>query len=212
MLLDPAEFAMGAIRDGHVRIGDVVVVFGMGAIGLVAIQMLRDMGLERLIAIDPLPARRELAERLGADATIDPMTCDVGLEIKMMSGKRGADVVIDLSGSQHALQAAFRGVAYGGTIAEAAFPAPYAAGFDLGGEAHMNSANLVFSRACSEPNRDYPRWSEARIASNCHRLIAEGKLRGDDIITPVVGFKDLVEEYPKIASEPNRCVKLGVAF
>ena len=37
--LDPADFALGAVRDGHVRIGDAVAVFGMGAIGLMAVQL-----------------------------------------------------------------------------------------------------------------------------------------------------------------------------
>lgn len=212
MMLDPAEFAIGAIRDGHVRFGDVVAVFGMGAIGLTAVQILRMSGVERLIAIDPLPARRLLAEKFGADMTLDPASCDVGLELKLATEKRGPDVIIDFSGSQHALQQAFRGVAYGGTIVAGSFPPPYGSGFDLGAESHMNLPTLVFSRAQSDPNRDYPRWSEARILANCHRLVREGKLKGEDVVTPVVDFDDLLEEYPRIASEPNRCVKLGVRF
>lgn len=212
VMLDPAEFAIGAIRDGHVRFGDVVAVFGMGAIGLAAVQLLRITGVERLIAIDPLPARRQLAEKLGADLTLDPTGCDVGLELKLASGKRGPDVIIDFSGSQHALQQAFRGLAYGGTIVAGSFPPPYGPGFDLGAESHMNLPTLIFSRAQSDPNRDYPRWSEARIIDNCHRLIQEGKLKGEDVVTPIVDFDDLLEEYPRIASEPNRCVKLGVSF
>ena len=39
--LDPTDFALGAVRDGHVRIGDAVAVFGMGAIGLMALQLAR---------------------------------------------------------------------------------------------------------------------------------------------------------------------------
>lgn len=212
VMLDPAEFAIGAIRDGHVRFGDVVAVFGLGAIGLATVQLLRITGVSRLIAIDPLPARRQLAEKFGADLTLDPTNCDVGLELKLATAKRGPDVIIDFSGSQHALQQAFRGVAYGGTIVAGSFPPPYGAGFDLGAEAHMNLPILVFSRGQSEPNRDYPRWSEARILANCYRLIQQGKLRGEEVVTPIVDFDELLEEYPNIASEPNRCVKLGVRF
>ncbi|MHC4717024.1 MAG: MDR/zinc-dependent alcohol dehydrogenase-like family protein, partial [Planctomycetota bacterium] len=65
--LDPADFAFGAIRDGHVRVGDVVAVFGTGAIGLMAVQLARLAGAAMIIAAEPLPTRRALAGKLGAD-------------------------------------------------------------------------------------------------------------------------------------------------
>ena len=52
--------------------GRCVGVSGLGAAGLVALQMARAEGAERVIGIDPLPARRELARRLGADDCVDP--------------------------------------------------------------------------------------------------------------------------------------------
>lgn len=161
--LDPADFAMGAVRDGHVRTGDAVAVFGMGALGLMTIQFARLAGACPVIAIEPLQGRRNLARQLGADLALDPVRCDAGLEIKKATDKRGADVVIDYSGDWRALQDALRGVAYGGNVVAGAFPAPYPAGLDFGAEAHLNTPNIIFSRACSEPNRDYPRWDEQRI-------------------------------------------------
>jgi threonine dehydrogenase-like Zn-dependent dehydrogenase len=80
--LDPAEFAFAAVRDGHVRIGDAVAVSGMGAIGLMVVQLARLAGASQVIAIDPLPSRRAIAEQLGATATLDPRACDVGLTLK----------------------------------------------------------------------------------------------------------------------------------
>ncbi|MCC6442855.1 MAG: hypothetical protein IT210_05285 [Armatimonadetes bacterium] len=41
---DPAKFALGAVRDAHIRLGERVAVFGMGAIGLIALQMARLSG------------------------------------------------------------------------------------------------------------------------------------------------------------------------
>ena len=76
----------------------------------------------------------------------------------------------------------------------------------------MNRPNLIFSRACSEPNRDHPRWDEGRIFENCKRLFLEGKLTGDPIVTPVVAFEEIVTEYPKIMSDPGSNVKLGCRF
>lgn len=210
--LDPAEFAFAAVRDGHVRLGDVVAVFGLGAIGLVAVQLVRLAGADPVFGIDPLENRRRVAEDLGATVTLDPNSCDVGLELKKLTDKRGVDVAVEYSGASSALQQALRGVAFGGTVVAGAYPPPYGVGLDFGAEAHWNIPNIVFSRACSEPNRDYPRWNEARIRDVCRQLIEQGKILGERVVQPVVRFGDLLDEYPKIASSPESNIKLGVTF
>ena len=210
--LDPAEFAMGAVRDGHVRVGDAVAVFGMGAIGLLVVQLAKLSGADPVIALDPLDNRREAASRCGADAVLDPSACDAGLEIKRATQNRGADVVIEYSGNVHAMQAALRGVAYGGNVVAGAYPPPYGEGLDLGAEAHFNTPNLIFSRACSAPLRDHPRWTEARIFEHCWKLLSDGTLTGEPIVSPIVPFDQIVNEYPKIMSDPASNVKLGCTF
>ena len=210
--LDPADFALGAVRDGHVRLGDGVAVFGLGAIGLMAVQLARLAGAHPVIGIDPLDLRRQVALESGADLVLDPSACDAGLEIKKATAKRGADVCIEYSGHHLALQDALRGVAYNGTVVAGAWPGAYPAGLDLGAEAHFNRPRIVFSRACSEPNPDYPNWDEDRIFAVVWRLLAEGRLKSEPIVQPVVEFDDLLEEYPRIATHPEENVKLGVRF
>jgi len=210
--LDPAEFALGAVRDGHVRIGDNVALFGLGAIGLVVLQLLKLAGARRIIALDPLVSRRELALSLGATLVLDPTNCDAGLELKKVTGGRGPDVIIEYSGSQAAFQAALRGIAYGGNVVLGAFPPAYGAGLDLGGEAHHNVPNIIFTRACSVPNRDHPRWDEPRLFDTCWELLTAGKLTAVPIVHPVVPFTNLLDEYPKIATMPQTYLKLGADY
>ena len=210
--LDPADFALGAVRDGNVRIGDAVAVFGLGAIGLIAVQLAKRSGAYPVIGVDPLPLRREVGFECGADDVLDPSACDVGLEIRRATGKRGADVCIEYSGNAEALQAALRGVAFGGTVVFGAWPGAYPSGLDLGAEAHFNRPNMVFSRSCSEPNRDHPRWNEGRIFDVAWRMLQEGSILSDPIVQPVVRFDDLLTEYPKIETDPGENVKLGVVF
>ena len=155
---------------------------------------------------------REVAEVCGADLTLDPTAFDAGMEVKLATGKRCADVCIDYSGNVHALQTAIRAVAFGGNVVPGAASAPYGLGLDFGAEAHFNRPNLIFSRACSEPNREHPRWDEDRIYDTCWRLLTEGKLTGEPVVTPVVNFEDLVTAYPKIASNPETNIKLGATF
>lgn len=210
--LDPTDFALGAVRDGNIRIGDAVAVFGMGAIGLMAVQLAKAAGAFPVIALDPLANRRDVALEIGADIVLDPTRCDAGLEIKKATNTRGADVCIEYSGNHRALQAALRGVAYLGTVVAGAWPGVYPAGLDFGAEAHFNRPKIVFSRACSEPNPEYPNWDENRLFDVAWRLLTNGTLQSEPIINPVVDFEDLLEEYPKIATNPEDNIKLGVRF
>ncbi|EOW3721319.1 zinc-binding alcohol dehydrogenase [Listeria monocytogenes] len=210
---DPAQFAMSGVRDAHVRAGDYVVVVGLGAIGQIAIQLAKKAGASVVIGVDPLSHRREIAEKHGADTTFDPITTDVGLEVKRLTGKLGADSIIETSGNAAALQAALRGIAYGGTISYVAFAKPFPEGFNLGREAHFNNAKIVFSRAASEPNPDYPRWDRKRIEETCWELLMNGYLDCSDIIDPVVPFADSAESYMKyVDQQPDLSIKMGITL
>lgn len=192
---DPAQFAMSGVRDANVRVGDFVVVVGLGAIGQIAIQLAKRAGASVVIGVDPIAYRCDIARRHGADFCLNPIGTDVGKEIKTLTGKQGADVIIETSGYADALQSALRGLAYGGTISYVAFAKPFAEGFNLGREAHFNNAKIVFSRACSEPNPDYPRWSRKRIEETCWELLMNGYLNCEDLIDPVVTFANSPESY-----------------
>ncbi len=210
---DPAQFAMSGVREGNVRVGDFVVVIGLGAIGQLAIQLAKKAGASVVIGVDPIEHRCEIARRHGADYTLNPTDTDVGMEIKKMTGKLGADVIIETSGYPDALQSALRGLAYGGTISYVAFAKPFSAGFNPGREAHFNNAKIVFARACSEPNPDYPRWNRKRIEETCWELLMNGYLECEDLIQPVVTFATSGESYMKyVDRHPELSIKMGVIF
>lgn len=210
---DPAQFALGAVRDSNVRAGDNVVVIGLGAIGQIAIQLAKRAGASVVIGVDPIEKRRVIAQKHGADYALDPMTGDVGMEIKKLTDKLGADAIIETSGSVHALQSALKGLAYGGTIAYAAFAKPFPQGLWLGQEAHFNYGKIIFSRACSEPNPEYPRWSRKRIENVCWELLMNGYLDCEDIIDPIVNFEESAEGFSHYVDQhPDESIKLGVNF
>ena len=210
--IDPATYALAAIRDGQVRIGDAVAVFSMGAIGLMAVQCAKLAGAFPVIAVEPLANRRAAAAALGAELVLDPTSCDAGERIRQATGGRGVDVAIEYSGHHLALQHAIRGAAFGGTVVCGAYPPPYEAGLDLGAEAHFNRPTIVFSRACSDPGRDHPRWDEQRVKDACWSLICAGRLSGEQVVGPVVDYERAMSEYAKIATDPDQNIKLSVRY
>ena len=211
--LDPATVALGGIRDGHVRLGDRVAVFGLGAIGLMAVQLARVAGAAWIAAIDPIAGRRAVAQETGADLVLDPSQVDAGLEIRRALGSgTGVDVSIETSGSARALHQAVRGLAFGGTVAALAWYNEFKGGLDLGREAHINRPTFVFTRAESEPHRDHPRWNNRRLADAAWEVLAAGRLNCDPVVQPIVAFENVVAAYREIDEHPERSVKLGVRF
>lgn len=210
--LDPASYALAALRDGQVRIGDGVAIFSLGAIGLMCVQLARLAGAHPIVALDPSAQRRNIALRTGATHAVNPATEDAGLAIREATEGRGADAVIEYSGAVEAMQAALRGVAFGGNVVAGAFPPPYRAGLDLGAEAHMNRPNIVFSRAESDPDRDHPRWDNRRNREAVVHLIRTGQIDGEEIVSPVIPFGDLMDRYLPLVTDKDASVKLGVAY
>lgn len=210
--LDPAEFALAAVRDANIRLGETVALFGLGAIGFMVLQMAQLSGAAWIAAVDPLPNRREMALRYGADLALDPGEGDVSLAIKQTNGGRGVDVAIEASGSYRALHEAIRVTAFGGLIVPLAFYEGEAVGLRLGEEAHMNRATLRFTRAISDPNRDHPMWDRARILRHAEALLRSGRVRVEGLVHPKVSFAEVVEAYRRIDEAPGESIKLGVVY
>lgn len=84
---------------GGVSPGDVVAVWGCGAVGQLAAQAALLLGAERVIAIDRFPERLAMIEHIGAE-TIDYTRTDVGAELRERTGGRGPDVCIEAVGME----------------------------------------------------------------------------------------------------------------
>ncbi|MBI2939633.1 MAG: zinc-binding alcohol dehydrogenase [Chloroflexi bacterium] len=210
--LDPTIVALGGIRDGAVRVGDRVAVFGLGAIGLMAIQLARLAGASLVVAVDPIPTRRAVAQATGADLVLDPRAVDAGLEIKRAMGGAGVDVAIESSGTAPALHHAVRGLAFGGTVAIIAHCDEFRGGIDLGREAHQNRPTFIFTRAESEPHRDHPRWDRRRQVDTAWNLLTAGRLDCQPLVQPIVPFDEATTAFKEIDEHPERSVKMGVRF
>lgn len=207
---DPMQYALGGVRDANVRPGDEVMVFGLGAIGLLAVSICKSIGA-KVIAVDPLENRRKVATELGAIMTLDPTKVDIGGYVKSHSHYGGCDAVIETSGSPYALQQALRGLAYGGTIAYVAFAKEFQGGLNFGREAHFNNPHIVFSRAANDPNRDHPRWDRKRIEEVSWDMLMNGQIDCRKIISPIVNFQQCADAYMKyVDQEPQLSIKLGI--
>mgnify|MGYP001817929988 FL=1 len=101
-----------AVKRADLEQGDVVAVLGCGTVGLMAILFARRLA-RRVIAVDGVPARRELAALLGAEAVAPEAAADA---IAEATAGIGADAVIEAAGAAPALTAAMTLVRGLGTV------------------------------------------------------------------------------------------------
>ncbi|TGN68754.1 alcohol dehydrogenase [Paracoccus liaowanqingii] len=105
-LIEPFTCGYYAVlRHGGVDASQTVVVSGGGTIGLLSAAAAIGMGA-RVIVVDPVPLRRDIALKLGADGVLDPMADDPAAAIAEMT-KGGADLVIEAAGHPASLANVF---------------------------------------------------------------------------------------------------------
>ncbi|MCP5281870.1 MAG: NAD(P)-dependent alcohol dehydrogenase [Rhodoferax sp.] len=103
-------------ENANIRIGDTVVVFAQGPIGLCATAGARLMGATTIITVDGNDHRLGISKKMGADVTLNFNNCDVVDEIMKLTGGRGADASIEALGLQSTFESALRVLKPGGTL------------------------------------------------------------------------------------------------
>ncbi len=110
------QTGVGAVLNtARVEPGATVLVIGLGGIGLSIVQGARLVGASRVIAADPLAARREAAARFGATDLVDPTTTDLVARTRELTGV-GADYAFDAVGRASLIDAGLRATRPGGTV------------------------------------------------------------------------------------------------
>jgi 2-desacetyl-2-hydroxyethyl bacteriochlorophyllide A dehydrogenase len=195
--------ALNGVHDAGIRIGDLVVVFGLGVPGQIVAQAARASGAS-VIGVDPVKERRDVALKLGADRVLDPMAGSVAERIKSETGGRGADVCIEVSGAAPALAEAIRTVAYSSRVVAMGFFQGEARGLALGEEFHHNRIELICSQISGVSPAASHRWSKPRLWQSAVRLQHEQRLNLLPLITHTVAFAEAPALFARIdAGEPG---------
>lgn len=115
LLADIASTGFGGAESGNIQIGDAVVVFAQGPIGLCATVGAKLMGATMIIAVDGDENRLKMSRKMGADVTLNFRECNVVEEVLKLTGG-GVDVAIEALGTQETFEACLRCLRPGGTL------------------------------------------------------------------------------------------------
>jgi 2-desacetyl-2-hydroxyethyl bacteriochlorophyllide A dehydrogenase len=212
-LLHSAAIALQAVHDAGVKSGDRVAVFGLGTLGLLAVQLARLSGAGWIAAVDPIESRRDLAQAFGADCTLDPDSCDAGKEIKLSADREGVDVAIEFSGHYAALQQAIRSARLGGTVVGAGFYAGSAGSeLRLGEEFHHNRLTLVGSMSgWGAPHRAVG-WNRSRLRTTALDLLVRARLDVDALVTHRFPFRGAADAYELVDKRPDETLRVVLTY
>jgi alcohol dehydrogenase len=168
-----------AVQRANVASGDVVVVLGAGPVGLMAI--ICAVGpARRVVAVDGIAARRELARSLGAEAVEPAQAAEA---VAAATARIGADAVIEASGSQPALASALELVRPQGVVSVVG--AHFEPDFPLN-NLLMFEKEITLAFSIGNPGRDRERLLAA---------IADGALTPSRVISDRVGIDDAANAY-----------------
>jgi 2-desacetyl-2-hydroxyethyl bacteriochlorophyllide A dehydrogenase len=203
--------ALNAVLDADIHVGETVVVFGAGVPGQLVAQLARLNGALVTVA-DLVPARRALAQRLGAVATFDPVAEDVAAAVRAVTGDRGADVVIEMSGSYSALHEAVRCAGYNSRVVASGFFQGPGTPLRLGEEFHHNRITIVGSQISGVAPHLHHRWDELRMSRTVLSLESEGRLALRDLITHVVAADEAPAAFEMLDSAPEDALQVVLDY
>lgn len=173
---------LGAVfRTARVRAGSTVAVIGCGGVGLNTVQGAALTGARKIIAIDQLPAKLEMARGFGATDTVDATAGNTVDQVRDLTGG-GVDYAFEAIGLKPTTEQAFAMLRPGGTAVVVGM-IPLGVSIEIPGVDFMYEKKLVGSLMGSNNFRtDMPRYAD---------LYLQGRLKLDELVSARVGLEDV---------------------
>jgi (R,R)-butanediol dehydrogenase / meso-butanediol dehydrogenase / diacetyl reductase len=194
---EPLSVAIHAFQRSRMAIGEVVAVVGAGPIGLLVMQVCQAAGARKVLVVEPIKARRALAEKLGASAVLDPLEGDPGKAVASITEGLRATVAFDCVGTQSSFNTAVnvtgrRGVICVAGLALKPIEVPF---LRLWG----HEKEITFSSGYQD---EFP----AALA-----LLAERRVKVEELVSARISLSAIVEEGIKpLMNDPQSRVKVLV--
>jgi 2-desacetyl-2-hydroxyethyl bacteriochlorophyllide A dehydrogenase len=159
--LPNTETAVNLVQDAAPILGERVLVFGQGIIGLLTSALLTEFPLESLVCVDPFLHRRSAAVAQGVNAALDPTADDFRAQAASLL-KSGADLTLELSGAPTALNDAIALTAFSGRIVVGSWYGEKRCELNLGGSFHRSRIKLISSQVSTIAPELSARWDKSR--------------------------------------------------
>lgn len=201
-LLHISIFPMAAIRKCHLEIGESAIVMGMGVLGLVAIPLLKTAGAAPIIAVDPVPEKREKALSVGADYALDPFDPDFAKKAKELTNG-GAKVGIEVTGIGAGVDGILDCMARFGRVALLGCTRNKDFTIDYYRKVHGPGITLVGAHTQARPSYESSNgwWTQRDDIAAAIKLTELGRIKFSDMIDEIHSPAEAPEVYTRLANE-----------
>jgi 2-desacetyl-2-hydroxyethyl bacteriochlorophyllide A dehydrogenase len=208
------ETAVNFLMDGQPMVGEKVVVFGQGVVGLLTTALLSYFPLTNLITVDPIPLRRKKSLELGASEIIDSSESDALTQLKSLLNNEdsysGADLVYEISGNPDALNLAIAITGFNGRIVMGSWYGDKEVKLNLGRKFHRSRIRLISSQVSTFSPGFTGRWNKDRRLKTTMNLIE--KIKPASFITHRIPFPDAQKAYEMIDKHPEKTIQVVLCY
>ena len=206
-----ATIVQNGVRRAEHRLGEVVVVIGLGLLGQLTVQYTRLLGAKQVIAVDVSKPRLEMAQAHGATAMLAMGVEEARASILDMTEGAGADVVYDVTGSPRVFASALALLRrFGRLVLLGDTGSPSAQ--HLTGDVVTKGLSILGAHDGNPPaqSTDHAYWSHQRMADLFYTYVLRGEMRVADLITHRYSPSDAPQAYRMLREE--RSTAMGVLF
>lgn len=203
------ETAVNFALDGAPRIGERIAVFGQGVVGLLTTALLSRSPAADVVAVEPRPDRRALADALGADATVDPSAVDASEALRDRTG--GVDLAVEVSGRPETLETAVEATRFGGRVLVGSWYGTKRAEIGFGDHFHRGRVAVESSQVSTIAPELRGRWDADRRRETAwrelRRLQVEDRI-ADRLVTDRFDVEDAPAAYRRLADDAEPTVQV----
>jgi len=198
-----ATFPLAAIRKCKLELGESAIVMGQGVLGMMAVKLLRVAGAAPIIAVDPVPEKREQALRIGADYALDPFDPEFAAKAKALTG--GVKVAIEVTGNGKALDSVLDCMANFGRVALLGCTRNSDFTIDYYRKVHCPGIQMIGAHTNARPKQEsYPAmWTTRDDVLAIKRLHQLGRLEFSDMIAETHAPRECYEVFYRLATQPS---------
>ena len=185
-------------QTAKVTAGETAAVFGIGGLGIHAVQLLRLVGASLIVAIDPITEARARAISVGADIALDPLGAEFPAEMKKLVARGGIDVAFDFAGVSSARSQGLRLLAEGGRLVVVG----------LANESIIIPNDIAFAYKRSQLLGHY--GSDPIHTQQLVDLVREGRLDLSASISKIMSLENVSEALNQLEQKTNNPIRIVI--
>lgn len=190
--IDPLANALHGLKQAEFHLGDRVCVYGLGTIGLYMVQAAKAMGASKIVAIDVVEKKLQVALENGADQAFNGLEEDVAEQVYSFFGD-GADIVADVTGSPIAQHNAILSAAKLGRVVLIGISHQ---GLQINANAvdRIMRGQITVRGSWNSFSQPFPGWEWTESIS----LLAKGKVHSQSVITHQLPLREVSSVFEAI--------------